>query len=317
MNETKYKISYAKKQDSEKIIALVHEVIDFSLNKIYPPSAVKWFYEYHSVQHIKDEFDDGACVATVHDGKRLIGTATYYAHEIKRVFIHPEYQKAGLGKELMRELEEKARSRNDKYIILYANPKTWRYYESMGYGTICITAWEMESSEHLAYCTMVKHLIPRGWVIKKADLSDAAEILTGQKKAFTEVAKAHNHMDMPPMTETKEEVKKAIKNSCVYIAKTKSKIIGAVRAEEKNSACRISRLWVIPKYQGMGLGHELMFAAEAAYDYLDTYKLFTGSQTPKTIAFYEERGYVETRRESLKDYELVYFEKMNAKDMLD
>jgi len=311
------KISYAKKQDSEKIIALVHEVIDFSLSKIYPPSAVKWFYEYHSVQHLKEEFDDASFVVVAYDGRKLIGTATYYAHEIKRVFIHPEYQKVGLGKKFMRELEEKAKAKDDKYIILYANPKTWRYYEGMGYGTICITAWEVESSEYLAYCTMVKHLKPRGWIIKKADLSDASEMLAGQIKAFTEVAKAHKHMDMPPMTETEQEVKKAIKNTCVYIAKAKEKIIGAVRGEEKDGVCYVSRLWVNPSYQGKGIGHALMFAVEDAYDYLDTYKLFTGSQTPETITFYEERGYVETRSEPVKDYELVYFEKMNAKNMME
>ena len=317
MSKNNYKITYAKKNDSEKIIALVHEVIDFSLTKIYPPSAVKWFYDYHSVEHIEEEFDDGADVAVIYKDSELIGTATYYDNEIKRVFIRPQYQRTGLGKLFMDELEGIARGRSKKYVMLYANPKTRGYYGNRGYETISVTAWEMENKEYLAYCTMVKYLEPRGWHIEKAGENDAAEILAGQKKAFYDVAKAHDHMDMPPMSETEREVRNAIQNVSVFIAKAQGKIVGAVRGGEKDGACYISRMWVAPGYQGKGLGHALMYAVEDAFGYLPRYELFTGSKTPRTIAFYEERGYVETCREALRDYELVYMEKMNALDMIN
>jgi predicted N-acetyltransferase YhbS len=119
-------------------------------------------------------------------------------------------------------------------------------------------------------------------------------------------------MDMPPMTESVESVKEKILSAKVFVAKEGDKIVGAVRGEEKEGACCVARLWVIPEYQGKGIGQALMYAVEDAFSHLPTYKLFTGSKTPETISFYQERGYVEKSREAIKEYELVYFEKMNA-----
>ena len=167
MSKNNFNITFAEKKDSENIIALVHKVIGSSLIEIYPPSAVKWFYDYHSAEHIKEEFDGGADVAVVYDNGVLIGTATYYDNEIKRVFIHPEYQRCGLGKMFMTELENVARRRDKKHVMLYANPKTWGYYGNRGYETISVTAWEMGNREYLAYCKMVKYLKPKEWSIDK------------------------------------------------------------------------------------------------------------------------------------------------------
>ncbi len=316
-NIKQFEISYAKKQDAAAIISLVHHVTDFSLTKIYAPSAVEWLYNYHSLKHLEEEFGGGAIVAVIYDEKKLIGTATYFNHEIKRVFIHPEYQKMGLGKLFMKTLEERARKKNEEHIMLYANPATWRYYESMGFKKINMAAARMKDGQYLPYCTMVKNLVSPDWQIEKAQKKEAVEILRGQKKAFEEVAKQHEHMDMPPMTETKEAAEKALMNATVFIAKTKKEIVGSVRGEEKDGACYISRLWVLPEYQKKGIGHALMFAVEDAFVYLDKYELFTGSKSEDTIEFYKERGYEETKREPLRNYELVYLDKMNAMELLN
>ena len=317
MDNKQFKITYAKKQDAADIIALVHKVIDISLTNIYPPSAVSWFYEYHSVAHLEEEFDGGARVATIYDDKKIVGTATYYAKEIKRFFIHPDYQRMGLGKKLLCELESYAAKIKDNYIMLYANPATWKYYKAKGYETINIAAEEMDEGEYLAYCTMVKRIAPREWSVKKATEADAKKILDGQRKAFYDVARSHTHMDMPPLSETEDEIRAAFQKGLVFVAAENGEIVGSVRGEEKESACYVTRLWVLPYYQGKGVGQALMYAVEDAYKHLPKYELFTGSKSDKTIEFYKERGYVETKREPCRDYEFVFLKKMNAIKFLE
>ena len=312
-----YKIQYAKSEDAPKIIDLVHKVIDHSLSGVYPKSALDWFYNYHSVEHLQEEFEGGAAVAVVYDGDILAATGTYYSNELKRLFVHPDYQREGLGKMLMAELEEKALQAGKAYIMLYANPATWRYYEGKGYYPVNFAAEPMEKDgEYLAYCTMSKHLAPPSWNIRKATVYDAQEILRGQKAAFHDVARVHNHMDMPPMSETLPEVIQSLGEGVVFIAQIEGRIVGSVRGQDKDGAGYVSRLWVLPEYRGIGIAQALMYAVEDAFKHLDTYKLFTGSMIPDTIEFYKERGYAETSREPVHGYELVHMEKKNAMEFM-
>ena len=96
-----YEIEYAKRSDIEEIIRLVHLVVNVSLKDVYPESVRKWFHDYHSVEYLTQEFDDGAHVFIVKDESKIVATATYYQTELKRVFIDPKYQKLGLGRRLM------------------------------------------------------------------------------------------------------------------------------------------------------------------------------------------------------------------------
>ncbi len=316
MKKGKFEIKRLDKGDSERIVDLVHEVISFSLGNIYPPSALKWFYDYHSVKSVEDELNSNAVIYGAYDKDKLIGTVTYYDNELKRLFIHPDFQKMGIGKVFMSKVEELAEERGGQYVMLYANPNTWKYYNAKGYEPINFAAEEMEAGEFLAYCTMVKNFVPNGWVIEEASEDEAAEILDGQKQAFGAVAGAHDHMNMPPMVETEESIKRAIKEAAVFVLKSEGRIIGSVRGEESDGECHISRLWVLPEHQGKGAGHALMYAVEDYFREHTKYKLFTGSKTQKTLDFYKERGYVEKEREPIRDYELIYFEKMNALEFM-
>ena len=316
MNNTRFEIKRAQKGDEKEIIALVHNVIKHSLSSIYPPSAVNWFYEYHSIAHLSDEIENGADVFVVYDGAELIGTVTYYDDELKRLFIHPDWQKCGIGKYLIEKVESLAQEARRTYIMLFANPATWRYYKAKGYEPINFAAEEPSAGEYLSYVTMTKEFAPRRWSMSRAESADAVAMLKGQKLAFDAVARKHSHMSMPPMRETQAEIEEAMKRCVVINAKEDGTIIGSVRGEEKDGACYISRLWVLPEYQGRGLGHALMYAIEEAFAHMSSYKLFTGSETEETIVFYKERGYRETKRVPCESYELVFMEKMNAKGLI-
>ena len=216
----------------------------------------------------------------------------------------------------MNEMEKIAKENEDEIVMLYANPSSWRYYEDMGYETISIAVEKLENDDLFPYCRMKKNLVEQKWHIRKAETNDAKQILDGQKQSFLKVARQHNHMDMPPMVENEEDIIKAINDCSLYVAENDSAIFGSVRGEVKDGACYISRLWVLPKFQRMYVGDCLMYSIENEYNHLDKYELFTGSNSKGSINFYIERGYVETKREKFRDYELVYFEKQNAIGLL-
>ncbi|MCK5128640.1 MAG: GNAT family N-acetyltransferase [Clostridiales bacterium] len=309
-------IIYAKKQDANEIIELVHHVVNISLKEVYPESVRKWFHDYHSIENLNNEFDDSAHILVVKEKDKIIATGTYYLKELKRVFISPNKQKLGLGKRLMNEMEKIAKENGDEIVLLYANPSSWKYYENMGYETLSIAVEKLENGDLFPYCRMKKNLIEQKWHVRKAELKDAKQILEGQKQAFLKVAKQHNHMDMPPMVENVEDVKKTIEDCTMFVVEKDGAIFGSVRGEVKDEACYISRLWVLPKFQRMYVGDCLMYRVEDEFDYLDKYELFTGSNSKGSINFYLERGYTETKREKYRDYELVYFEKQNAVKLL-
>lgn len=80
--------------------------------------------------------------------------------------------------------------------------------------------------------------------IQKAEIEDLVEILSLQKKAFTEVAKLMNKFDLPPLLQTIEEVRSEYKQGIIlkYLSK-ENKIIGSVRGfSDENNICHIAML---------------------------------------------------------------------------
>ena len=98
--------------------------------------------------------------------------------------------------------------------------------------------------------------------IETADINDAAEILLLQKEAFQSEAKAYNDFEIPPLTETLDELKQLFKNHIFLKATVDGKIVGSVRASLNNGTCHIGRLVVDPKFQNQGIGKKLLSEIE-------------------------------------------------------
>lgn len=129
--------------------------------------------------------------------------------------------------------------------------------------------------------------------IQKAEIEDLVEILSLQKKAFTEVAKLMNKFDLPPLLQTIEEVRSEYKQGIIlkYLSK-ENKIIGSVRGfSDENNICHIGKLVVDPDYQNQGIGKILMSEIEKRFLSCDTFALFTGDETPNTLFLYKKIGY--------------------------
>jgi ribosomal protein S18 acetylase RimI-like enzyme len=143
-----------------------------------------------------------------------------------------------------------------------------------------------------------------------ASIVDAQKILDLQKLAYLSEAELYNNFDIPPLKQTIEEINDQFKNHTFLKAISEGKIIGAVRAYDKNETCYIGRLAVQPNCQNCGVGAALMKAIEDHYS-PKRFELFVGSKSAKNIYLYKKLGYAiyKTEKYGYGDIEIFYMGK--------
>jgi len=132
---------------------------------------------------------------------------------------------------------------------------------------------------------------------------DAGEVLTIQRAAFVQEALIYRSVDMPPLTQTLDELHAELEDNLGSVALDGSRIIGAVRAVRDGDLLLIGRLAIAPDRQGDGIGSRLLAAVEATGRDAGatTAELFTGSLSEANLRLYERDGYVETERVATDD----------------
>jgi GNAT superfamily N-acetyltransferase len=124
---------------------------------------------------------------------------------------------------------------------------------------------------------------------------DAGEVLTIQRAAFVSEALIYGSVDMPPLTQTLEELEAELRESDGWVARIGGRLVGAIRTREADDLLLIGRIAIAPDMQGSGIGQALLEAAES-HSRAAFAELFTGSLSEANIRLYERCGYVETER---------------------
>lgn len=134
--------------------------------------------------------------------------------------------------------------------------------------------------------------------VRPIDVRDAGEVLTLQRAAFVQEALIYGTADMPPLTQTLEEVEAELADNLGCVALAGTRLVGAVRARRDGGLLLIGRLAIAPDQQGRGIGTSLLAAVEerGAVAGATEAELFTGSLSEANLRLYEREGYVETQR---------------------
>ncbi|SBS72448.1 GNAT family N-acetyltransferase [uncultured Microbacterium sp.] len=127
---------------------------------------------------------------------------------------------------------------------------------------------------------------------------DAGEVLTVQRAAFLSEAQIYNTVDMPPLTQTLEELRAELKDNLGCVALDGTRIVGAVRAKRDGELLLIGRIAIAPDQQGGGIGSQLLAAVEQRGREAGATEaeLFTGSLSEANLRLYGREGYTETER---------------------
>ncbi len=152
-----YRLKRLESSYVPRLQALVHSTINVSYSPVYPQEAIDYFKEHHSEESILKDAEEGYTVVLEVDGE-IVGTGTIVGNHIKRVFVNPAFQKRGLGKIIMRNLEEEARSRGVERIEFDASLPSKRFYDSLGYATVEETFLTVANDKRLDYYRMEKLL---------------------------------------------------------------------------------------------------------------------------------------------------------------
>lgn len=146
-------------------------------------------------------------------------------------------------------------------------------------------------------------------VLSRISPNDAGEILTVQRAAFVSEALIYGSVDMPPLTQSLEELGAELQEADGWVARVGGRLVGAIRTRESEGLLLIGRIAIAPDVQGLGIGQALLDAAER-HAHADEAELFTGSLSEANLRLYTRCGYVETERvEQGEGVEEVYLRK--------
>lgn len=160
--------------------------------------------------------------------------------------------------------------------------------------------------------------------------SDAPEILALQRLAFRSEAAIYGVDDIPPLTQTLDELEADFEKYTFLKAVHGARIVGSVKArmsgghqnrtaaarggdkmsDRITEGCYVGRLIVHPDCQNQGLGTRLMHAIEAAFPDVERFWLETGSRSVRNLHLYAKLGYRPYAEKQVNDkVTLVFMEK--------
>ncbi len=137
--------------------------------------------------------------------------------------------------------------------------------------------------------------LPDDITLAPISVADAGEVLTIQRAAFVSEAQIYGSVDMPPLTQTLEELEAELRESDGWVARVGGRLVGALRSRKAGGLLLIGRIAIAPDMQGSGIGRALLDAAES-HSGAEEAELFTGSLSEANIRLYENCGYIETER---------------------
>jgi ribosomal protein S18 acetylase RimI-like enzyme len=143
--------------DLSSVQKVIYETIDTCYPDHYPPLAVEYFKDYHRLQNILERSEKGK-VLIVGTRKKIIGTGSIVGNEISGVFILPEYQKHGHGKDMMDELEEIGRINGNTEAELSVSLPSLDFYKKQGYTVVDKCSIRVGKDQELEYWKAIKKL---------------------------------------------------------------------------------------------------------------------------------------------------------------
>ncbi|KAF0144202.1 MAG: acetyltransferase N-acetylglutamate synthase [Nitrospirae bacterium] len=149
--------------------------------------------------------------------------------------------------------------------------------------------------------------------LEHANEQDLESILLLQKKAFLGQALIYNDFNLPPLTQTIDDLKNEFRQKAIFKVEQGGRIVASIRCCIKDNVLYLEKLIVDPDFQNRGIGTKIMTEIEKRYaSSVNRFALFTGHKSGKNLHIYNKLGYKKIRRETIRDdLKLIYMEKAN------
>ncbi|SET78848.1 GNAT family N-acetyltransferase [Geodermatophilus poikilotrophus] len=127
----------------------------------------------------------------------------------------------------------------------------------------------------------------------------AGELLALQRAAHVPEAQLYDDVRLPALVWPLDELADELTRSSCLGARAGSRLVGAVRAHERDGVLHVGRLVVAPDLQGRGIGTRLLPAAEHGTR-LPRATLFTGARSTADLRLSRRHGCVDAHRETVR-----------------
>ena len=144
----------AGKSDFEAVKKITAQTIECIYPHYYPHGAVEFFLSHHNDENIVSDIERGIVYLCI-DNNNAVGTVTIKENEICRLFVLPEYQGKGYGRELI-SFAEKRISETFGTITLHASFPAKAIYLKRGYVPTEFHSIKTDNGDYLCYDMMVK-----------------------------------------------------------------------------------------------------------------------------------------------------------------
>ncbi|MBM3232256.1 GNAT family N-acetyltransferase [Candidatus Pacearchaeota archaeon] len=122
-------------RDSIEVSKLIRNAILNRDNRGYTIEQIFSICNHHSGENMMLDFDKKIGHVGIIDGK-IIGVSMLREGEVTKVFIDPEYQGRGIGKQLMNLIEKEAINRGIRKLWLISSLPAIKFYENLGWKTV-------------------------------------------------------------------------------------------------------------------------------------------------------------------------------------
>lgn len=137
-----------------------------------------------------------------------------------------------------------------------------------------------------------------GISLRKATLEDAEEIHAMQIRAFRPLLEKYQDLDTNPGNEGLDRVIERIGQEATdyYLVKNGRRSVGAVRVVRMRNGerCRISPIFILPRFQNRGFAQQVFSEIERLYAPVQGWELDTILEEPGNCHLYEKLGYSRT-----------------------
>jgi tRNA (guanine37-N1)-methyltransferase len=128
--------------------------------------------------------------------------------------------------------------------------------------------------------------------LRRAEPGDAGELYTLQRACWLQELEANPQARIPALEESLDDVRRWLGDREVLVARSRGRLVGAVRGLLRDGDWHVGRLMVAPDLQGAGLGRRLLAEVEAlAPPGVASYVLFTGAGSKRNQRMYRQAGY--------------------------
>ena len=129
------KIRKFQNKDSREVAELIRRN-DLEVSSLfYSKKIIELWVKEITPEYIIRKSKNRACYVVIKN-KKVVGYISFEKGNIKKLFVNPDYHKKGIGKKLMKTIEEIAHKKKIKKLILDSNIGAEKFYIHCGFKKI-------------------------------------------------------------------------------------------------------------------------------------------------------------------------------------